>query len=83
MTNLEEIYTQVQEYEAKIQASVGEKTALSRQKEQQALELARIEQECQNKFGCSLSELEAKEIEIETDINRLVGELRENIKKLE
>ena len=45
MTDLDTMYEQVKEYEAKIQAAGGEKAALGRQLEQHEADLEKEEQE--------------------------------------
>jgi chromosome segregation ATPase len=83
MKNLDEIYAQVQINEARIQSAAGEKTALTRQLEQEEQTLGALQADCQKRFGCSLEELADKITEIETEIQEAYEKLEENVKKLE
>lgn len=83
MSDFDEMYKKVQAYEAKINTAAGEKTALLRQIEQNNESLKQLEQQCQDKFKCSLEELESKKSELQTEAEKLFKELEENIVKLE
>jgi len=83
MTDLDTMYEQVKEYEAKIQAAGGEKAALGRQLEQHEADLEKEEQECMEIFGCSLGDLDNKYTELSEKIQIGFKELKEKIESLE
>lgn len=81
--DLDKIYQETQQAEAKIQAAIGEKTALTRQLEEQKKDYEQLEEECVKKLNCSLNELEAFELELQERVQEQFEELQEKIKDLD
>jgi len=81
--NLDEILKQVQEYEAKIQSSLGEKSAMKRQLVEEESELEQLRVEVKEKFGFDLEDLDDVVSTMADTIKEEYDKLDEKVKQLE
>ena len=81
--NLDDILKQVQAHEAKIQSSLGEKSAMKRQLIEEENELSQLRSELKDKFGFDLEDLESIVNEMAQQIEEEYLNLDEKVKKLE
>ena len=76
MQEFKEVYDKIRQFESDIQSMKGQRIALKSQLEELEQEKERMEKECNEKFGCSLKDLDKKIQNDHKTINDLFEKLR-------